>query len=190
MKLRWYDRVLDFLIALFLLCASALFFGVLFAPVRINVINRLSNLPGDFTGKTLLIGGGVILLVLCAYLISVSISRTRKPAAKSALVKKTDNGSIQIALTAVDTLVQKCTRGFTQVKDCTSRIVVIPTGELAIQVKLQLMPETNVPELCSQLQTELKEYVQNYSGVTVQEVQVIIENMVSAGTAAVKPTVQ
>ena len=186
MKLHWYDRALNFLIALFLLCACALFIGVLFTPVRIDVINRLSNLPGDFTGRTLLIGGAVILLILCSYLLSVAFSHKRKPISKSALVKATELGSIQITLNAVDTLVQKFTRGFSQIKDCSSRIVVISSGELAIQVKLQLMPETNVPELSAQLQSEMKEYIQNYSGVTVHEIQVVVESMGATSTAAVK----
>jgi uncharacterized alkaline shock family protein YloU len=39
------------------------------------------------------------------------------------------------------------------------------------------MPESNVPELTSELQKSLKQYVEDYSGINVVEVRVLVESV-------------
>lgn len=176
MKVHWYDRVLLFVLACFTLCAGILFLALQFAGVPANVALRIGNLPIDPLGSMLLLGGGIILLILAVYLFTTVLSRRRKAAPRGVLVRAGEIGSVEITLPAIDTLIQKCVRGFGSVKDCCSIMQVTPMGELNIQLRLSLLPDTDVPELSQQIQNEVKTFVQTHAGVTVRQIAILVES--------------
>lgn len=101
----------------------------------------------------------------------------------SVLLKHTDNGVIRVSVTALDALVHKCVRGFGPVKDCKTQ-VVNNEDNVAIRVKVTLLPDTMIPDLTQQLQKEIKDYVQGQSGISVSEVTVFVDAPPPPTTAA------
>jgi len=177
MKIRWYDRILLFIVAVFLAASALLFVAApLMGGLSQNIGARITNLPFDRTGTILLVAGGAILAVLAAYLFSIAFAKKRIAAPKSVLMRQGEIGSIEINLCALDTLVQKCARGFSSVKDCKSSIAVTQYNDIAVLVRLSIMPDVEIPDLTSRLQTEMKQYVENFSGIPVREVRVIVES--------------
>lgn len=177
MKIRWYDRILLFIVAVFLLAAAAVFVSLpLFSSVNIDVTSRLANLPTDSLGSTLLIGGGAILLILSVYLVCVSFARKKVHAPKSITVRQSEVGSVEISLEAIDTLVQKCARSFSEVRDCRSQVTVTQFNDIIIAIKLHIMPDTDIPDLTARMQAELKSYVERISGISVREIKVLVES--------------
>jgi uncharacterized alkaline shock family protein YloU len=177
MKIRWYDRILLFIVAVFLLAAAALFVALpLFGSINMDVTSRVANLSNDRLGSALLIGGGAILLILSIYLLCVSFARKKVYAPKSIAVRQSEIGSVEISLEAIDTLVQKCARGFSEVRDCKSKVTVTQFNDIIIAIRLHIMPDTDIPDLTARMQAELKSYVERISGISVREVKVLIES--------------
>lgn len=176
MKVHWYDRVLMFFVACFLLAGAVLFFALQADAVCANVSLRIGNLPIDETGRMLLLGGGVILVVLSVYLFATALHKRRRPPVRGVLVRSGEMGAVEITLSALDTLIQKSVRGFSAVRDCVSAMNVAPSGELDVQLRLALLPDTDVPDLSKQLQEEVKQFVESHAGVTVRQIAVLVES--------------
>ena len=93
------------------------------------------------------------------------------------LLKTTDNGTIRIAVSALDSMVQRAARSAPSVRDLTSRIIVLDNDALAIQLRVTFAPDAMLSEGTAQVQADVKDYVQTHAGVPVQEVQVFVEAM-------------
>ncbi len=185
MKIRWFDRIILFLIAAFMLACAALFaYVTLFPQGAANaseVAGRIRYLgPSGVDGVTtaIFIGVGAALLILAVYVFFLSFANPAKktPVRRSVMVRNGENGTVEITLEAIDTLVQKSARGFSEIKDCLSKVIATDFGDLVIGLRLHLMPDTDIPELTSRVQGEIKSYVETLSGITVREVKVIVES--------------
>ena len=187
MKIRWYDRLLLFIITAFLLAIAALMVAApLTFTARMEILNRIGNLHTDPLGSGLLIGGGAIALILSVYLFCLTFAKKKVVTPKSVVVRQSEVGSVEITLSAIDTLVQKCARGFSEVRDCISNITVTQFSDIVILIRLHIMPDTDIPSLTARMQTELKTYVENLSGISVREVKVLVESTGVNPTAKVR----
>jgi uncharacterized alkaline shock family protein YloU len=97
----------------------------------------------------------------------------------SALIKVTDIGITEIAFSGIDSMVQKHCRTNPRIRECISSIRAIDGSRdsVSILLRISLMPDSNVPELTSDLQKSLKQYVEDYSGINVIEVRILVESV-------------
>ena len=94
------------------------------------------------------------------------------------LVQQGPCGEMRISFKAVETLVLKAANGVKGVKDIKTKIVYSEPG-LVIFLRAVTLPDQNLPQMTADLQTVVKEYVENATGSTVAEIKVLIENVVS-----------
>ena len=101
MKMKWYDRLLAALCALVLLAAAVFAVGAALGPFR----SALQSF-GEASGLVLGIFGVVVALIALRVLYA-ALGHAAAPVQgqESVLIKTTDNGSILIALSALDTMV-------------------------------------------------------------------------------------
>lgn len=100
----------------------------------------------------------------------------KRASAASALIRASDIGATYIAVSALDTMVQKCVRSNARIKDCVSRVVA-DSNCVAINLRLALMPDTNVLELTEAVQNDVKKYIESLTGIVVREIHILIDNM-------------
>ena len=99
-------------------------------------------------------------------------------------MRKSDIGGTYIALSAIDTMVQKHCRQQSKVRDCVSSLRTTENGGVAISLKLAVLPDTDVVALTDELQKSLKEYIESLTGVNVSEVSILVENTAAQYPAA------
>ena len=174
MKIKVFDRVLAAILALVLIAIGVI--GILMAANVINLetVTFCANALYHFWQVQ------VIVIAVCAVVIILALRillmhQKREPEEKSILLRTTSNGTIRISLFTIDSLAQKHTRSISYVRDVKSKVTVVENG-VKISLNLSLMPETNIPELTTSLQSTVKEYVETYSGVFVQEVTVFVDD--------------
>lgn len=92
-----------------------------------------------------------------------------------ALVQRTDIGSAFISLSAINAMVQKQVKANKQVRDCASEVYTKDEDGVFIRLKLQLMPDTKIVELSAELQSQLKSYIESMSGITVLDIEILVE---------------
>jgi uncharacterized alkaline shock family protein YloU len=177
MKMKWFDRVLLTLVLIIFIgiaiFAIGIALGVLGAPF-IRFYNLMTN--GVWVNSLILASVGAIMVLIAIRVLYASYAhRGAPPAASTVLLKTTDNGSIRIAVSAIDTMVQRSARSLGSVRDVASRILVDEHDALSVQLRVTFAPDTVLTEATAQIQNEVKEYVQTHSGVPVKDVQVFVE---------------
>jgi uncharacterized alkaline shock family protein YloU len=115
----------------------------------------------------------VVLLLLAAVVLIFSM---RRGAGEETLLQSGPLGEVRICFTTIENLVLKAAREIKGVRDIKTRVVVKPAG-LVIFLRAVAFAGQNIPQLAAQLQTAVKEYVENIAGSQVAEVKVMIENV-------------
>ena len=185
MRMKWFDRVLFVLVMLVLIAVAVFAIGVALGIGAIqeafmNFVALMSN--GIWVNSLILglIGALLIVVVLRVLYASCAHPSSGAPIPTTVLLKTTDDGTIRIALSAIDTMVQRSARTSAAVRDVASRIAVTEQDGIAVQLRVVFAPDTILTEATVQIQNDVKEYVQSHAGVPVQEVQIYVDAVGSA----------
>lgn len=176
MKPKLFDRILLVLLSLFTLLLALGLFGVALKLIPVDILQYYLEIIYQNPVNSLIVGGvGIILFAVSLRLL---FARNRKPAEPkqptATLVRATEFGSTFISLGALDAMVQKHCRSNGRIRDCVSSITTAGESGVSIGLKLALLPDTNIPELTSNLQKTLKEYIQSNSGIQISEIGIMI----------------
>jgi hypothetical protein len=171
MKTKLIDRILlaFVLIAMLLICALLIGVALRLVPAALiqNGIVWLDSGPYN----TVILGSVSALFLIFTVRLFFAGKKRPEPAPSYSLIRNSEFGSVYITVSALDTMVQKYCRSIGKIRECASSINLIKDG-VTINLKLSLLPDSNVPELTSELQKGLKEYIENLSGILVQEIGV------------------
>lgn len=186
MKFRLIDKLLLVLLLLFVVALSALCLGVAMDFIDGAPIQRYVGIvTNGLAVNRLIMGGAGLLFLILAMRLFIAMGRResapREKAPTTALLCAGENGTAYITLAALDSLVQRHCRANQRIKECESSVFSMPNG-VGISLKLQVLPDTVIPELSAQLQASLKEYIQTISGISVTGVDILILPLVMPKT--------
>lgn len=85
-------------------------------------------------------------------------------------------GNISISLNAIENLILKITRDIENVKDVKVQIKKKANG-ISVLLKLVVNYDIVIPELSSTLQKSIKNYIETTAGITVNDVNVRVDNI-------------
>lgn len=181
MKAKLIDRIL-LAILLLLVIAVSLFLimiAVQIFPAR-DVQQVVSNIYANPTNAIIVGAIGLVLFIVALRLMFASAGKkavASAPMPTSTLVKANEIGSTYISLSAIDAMVQKHCRNNNRIRTIESVVRgVAEGGGVAINVRLALMPDTDIPALTDELQQTLKQYVESFSGISVREIGILVED--------------
>ena len=101
---------------------------------------------------------------------------TQKISEKITVVNNTELGDVDITLEALQNLVRSVAFQQEEIKDIDSKLEPTETG-IKITLTGKVYPSTVIPELTENLQKIIKGYIEDTTGVNVEEVRVLIENI-------------
>jgi hypothetical protein len=101
-----------------------------------------------------------------------------KPQKKQQHVVLSENalGQVNVAVIAVEELVNKVTGRVPGVKEVSSQMLLSPEG-VGIKIQASVSPEINVPNVSAEIQNAVKEKVSEIFGLAVNNVEVHIESI-------------
>lgn len=178
MKLGIFDRILLAILLIVAIVFSVALFGISLNIIRLDTVTDFVSLFYTFTqNKLILAGSGLILLIISLKLLFAGRGKRGKEPQRpeSTLIKQSDIGGTFIALSAIDSMVQKFCAAQDRVRDCHTTVRSVENG-VNIGVRLSVLANTDIVSLTEQLQTQLKEHVETMMGVHVQEVGILVEN--------------
>lgn len=186
MKMKWFDRLLLALVLIIFIGVAVFAIGIAAGPLRAPFEAFYALMTnGLLINVIILIVVGLVLLVMALRVVYACCAKKAPPVPTTVLLKTTDNGSIRIAISAVDSMVQRAARNAPSVRDLTSRVITTPNEELAIQLRITFAPDTELAVATAKVQQDVKEYVQKHAGVPVQAVQVFVEAVGNAQSSKV-----
>lgn len=106
----------------------------------------------------------------------IILAGLRREKKKHAVVHEGSLGSIRVALTAIETLVEKVSMEQRGVKEAKALVVSIPQG-IGIRIKVTVSPDTGVPQMSDTLQNEVSKNVKEVTGIEVKDIRVSVENI-------------
>ena len=186
MKMKWFDRVFLILAALILIALSIFAAGVQLGLFRGLYDDLFATINNGLTVNTIIVCAVCAVIFVMAFRLlvaSMSSGEKRETAPDSVLIKTTNEGTIRLAVSAVDSMVQRSARTVQSVRDVSSRIFVTENDNLAVQLNVSFVVDTVVSEATVQVQEAVKSYLEQHTGISVGEVKVFVDAIGTKQTA-------
>lgn len=98
------------------------------------------------------------------------------PKNRGIVIQNGNLGQVKVSFRAVENLIYKLMRPLSEVKEVSSSLKE-KKGELFIKLRLNVMPETNLPQLSERIQTLLENGIGDILGVKVGQVKILVQKM-------------
>jgi len=126
---------------------------------------------------------GLLVLVVGVLLVTLAASgrgATQKVAQTAkeggSIVSFTEIGEVRISFKAVESMVLAAARKVNGIREVTTRIDAVEQG-LIVYIRVKTIPDIPIPGLAGELQTKVRDYLQENSGTNISEVKVLVENI-------------
>lgn len=119
---------------------------------------------------------GILSLILLGLAIYLLLPLSTSQGTREALIQENELGSLKVSLEAMRDLIKKEvleTEGIEQVK---TSLTWLEDG-LEIDLRLKVLPQLELPQLISTLQSSLREHIQRLTGVKINGVQILVEEI-------------
>ncbi len=145
----------------------------------------------------------VWLAVLCALaliwsvrVLMIALEREPRSDRTSVAVQHSENGSVRISLAAMDTLVRRAigeAEGIVEVKTG----IINHEDSISVTVEMTLESDVHIPNITMLMQRSIKNFIEEFSGIAVREVRVMVTKIIEVTPApplqlsqgAIKPEV-
>ncbi|NJD03553.1 MAG: alkaline shock response membrane anchor protein AmaP [Ruminiclostridium sp.] len=97
---------------------------------------------------------------------------------KKAVSKHTNIGEVRISLNSIENIALNASRKVNGVKESKAYVKRLEDS-VAINVKMVVMPEMNIPAISGDVQERVKKSVEESSGIDVKEVKIIVDSIYS-----------
>ncbi len=128
----------------------------------------------DVYGRGLLAVLGSAFVLISVRLLLYSTGRM---SGRQAIVHETPLGQIRVTLHAVENLIKKVVRQIKGVRDVKAYVTATKQNTIEVQLRAVVSPEINIPEVSTEIQQTVKEYILDVVGISVASVRVFIENI-------------
>lgn len=173
--MRYLDRLINFIFSLVILVlaivvimVSAGFVGYdnVDSWIRLNIFSTANNTTTCIVA---------IVTLIAALKTTVFLSRMN-PKKKNTILVDTNHGKIQIAAETIENTAKTVVKNYEEIKDVQVKMVKEKRG-IKVYMALLVLPNTNIIELSAKVQDEVKEAIEDTTGVKVNNVDIKIKNI-------------
>ena len=173
--MRYLDRLINFIFSLLILVlaivvimVSAGFVGYdnVDSWIRLNIFSTANNTTTCIVA---------IVTLIAALKTTVFLSRMN-PKKKNTILVDTNHGKIQIAAETIENTAKTVVKDYEEIKDVQVKMVKEKRG-IKVYMALLVLPNTNIIELSAKVQDEVKEAIEDTTGVKVNNVDIKIKNI-------------
>lgn len=187
MKLKVFDRILLAVLLIVGILVAFVLFGVAARLIPLSAVQAFAATLYDGAENALIVAGvGLLLLLVCGKLVFAGRGGKREPEAPAtATMAQTEIGGTYISLAAIDAMVKKYCAGVQRIRESHNTIRATEEG-VAIGIRLSVLADTDVVSLTRELQQGLKANIESMTGISVQEIGVLVESTVEQPAARVE----
>lgn len=173
--MRYLDRLINFIFSLVILVlaivvimVSAGFVGYdnVDSWIRLNIFSTANNTTTCIVA---------IVTLIAALKTTVFLSRMN-PKKKNTILVDTNHGKIRIAAETIENTAKTVVKDYEEIKDVQVKMVKEKRG-IKVYMALLVLPNTNIIELSAKVQDEVKEAIEDTTGVKVNNVDIKIKNI-------------
>jgi len=172
------DRLLLALFSLIGIAASVVLLAASFNWIKEEDTQKfITNVYTEPYTAAAFIACCIVVLLISLRLLYISL-RTAEPRVPS-IDQRNDWGDIKISIETVENLALKAASKTRGVKDLRARVRVSNAG-LEIMLRTFVDGEDSIPALTEEMQSGVKQYIEEITGIPVAEVSVYIANIVQS----------
>ncbi len=122
----------------------------------------------------------MFLIALLFFVLSLMflLSGVKSNKDKKAVSKHTNIGEVRISLNSIENIALNAARKVNGVRD-TRAYVKRAEESVAVDIKMVVMPDMNIPAMSVDVQERVKKSVEESSGISVKEVKIIVDSIYS-----------
>ncbi len=179
--MKFLDRLISFIFDLAVLIVAVVILLVTFNIVDYGVIDGLiREYVLNETYNTIVIVSAVI--VILAFLKITIFSSTLSSKAKKNILVDTEHGKIQISQETLEGIARNVVSNYPEIKDVQARMTKANKG-INMYTVIGVYPNTNIKEVVTKAQNDIKENIELKTGVPVKNIDVKIKNVTNASSA-------
>ncbi len=168
---RTWDRLVQALMSAGYVIASIILVIVALGWTNplLYIVNYLTNTINDWIL-------GITGAILFAFSLTICISSFRMNPDKITPIHETALGKIHITASALEHLIIKSAKSVQGVREV--KPILRGTAEgLEVHLKIQILPDINIPYVTESLQKNVKEYVLKTAGLSISEIKVFVNKI-------------
>ena len=114
-----------------------------------------------------------ILFIMTLYIMAKSLQRKKI----TPIRKQSEIGEIKISMETLENLVTKITSRVKGVRELKAKVKPEEDGSMAVLVKIVFDGETPIPQITKEIQDNVKERLEEITGIQVGQVHVVVSNV-------------
>ena len=153
--------------------------GLFGAALYLNFFDVSGTALQSLAGQDEAALAALVLLLLGLILVGVSLHNMNVESGRKihSITIYNQNGEVNIAFQAVENMALRVAREINGIRETTTKVQLTEMG-LTIELRVKVLPDLQIPNLSSELQDKVREYVEDKTGTSVNEVRVTVENIV------------
>jgi len=170
------------LLALYSLIFGLVSLFILFLSISGNIPYYLQHAFRS-DDQRLVIGTIAVAIFIVSIRLFFSTFSSRK--SDNALVEDGALGQVRITLSAVENLVKKVAFQVVGVKEAKPKLILTKNGTKLL-IKIAVTPDIPIPQASQELQTKIKEELENIAGIEINDIRILVENISGDARARVE----
>ena len=165
------DKIVSKIAILFLVIVAIIFIFLPFDIIRILSLNNIMNFTKSVKGNYLYSISGVIVLIFSMKsLFSGFISSSK---GQNHIVTHMNFGDLKISDEAIEGLAQNVINKIIGIRSSTIKVDFVD-GFILLELKGQVAPDVNIPKVTVEIQNQVKDTIEEHTGIPVSQVNVDI----------------
>ena len=176
--MRIVDRLLMVLYALFGIALAAVIGALIYFrdQFTLTINGQAYGLSQHVAVTALMVLVALALVAWSVHLILVATGHARKSKKSSVSVQNVEDGAVRVSVQAMDILVKQAVAKTEGIADVRTRIDN-HGDSITVHIEMTLNSDVYIPNVTTLMQRNIKSFVQEYSGISVREVTIMVNRI-------------
>lgn len=183
------DKIILVIYSMIVLLESVIAIFLIFGWTKVeNLVLITKDVLNNYVAYNIVFALSIIFIMLSIKTILFSSSKEKKDESKKqdklgdGVVLENDEGKLLISRDTIEKLASDVVRNFKNVQDFRTKVIIDAKNNIAIVIELQILQDTVIHDLNTNLQMQVKENIKKVTDLDVKEVNIKVKNIISNTT--------
>ena len=183
------DKIILVIYSMIVLLESVIAIFLIFGWTKVETLVLITkDVLNNYVAYNIVFALSIIFIMLSIKTILFSSSKEKKDESKKqdklgdGVVLENDEGKLLISRDTIEKLASDVVRNFKNVQDFRTKVIIDAKNNIAIVIELQILQDTVIHDLNTNLQRQVKENIKKVTDLDVKEVNIKVKNIISNTT--------
>ena len=183
------DKIILVIYSMIVLLESVIAIFLILGWTKVETLVLITkDVLNNYVAYNIVFALSIIFIMLSIKTILFSSSKEKKDESKKqdklgdGVVLENDEGKLLISRDTIEKLASDVVRNFKNVQDFRTKVIIDAKNNIAIIIELQILQDTVIHDLNTNLQMQVKENIKKVTDLDVKEVNIKVKNIISNTT--------